>query len=583
MTGFFAPQAVPAAPTPFEQTCAALAASAKPDSERLQELFRAEWDYQMREYPESATYSGYPGQNDRWTDLSLKAIERRRHELHAPLQALLSIKRERLSVAEQLSYDLFRRDYETAIEDARFPSEYLRVTQLGGVRTMPKFTLKDFRDIVARLNAVGVLVDQTIVLLEKGLAAGITPPRITLRDVVKQVDSQLVVDLKDSPVVETLKDFPATLPANELQLQRAAAIEALRTNVLPAFRRLRVFLADRYIPQARETIAMQDLPNGADWYAFQAHYSTTTRLSPSEIHEIGLAEVKRLNAEMERIITESGFKGSRGEFIKFLRTDPRFYYENDEDLLIGYRDICKRADPELIKLFGMLPRQPYGVTAVPEYTARSQPAAYYEPGSTRAGRPGYFFANTFDLKSRPKWEMEPLALHEAAPGHHLQLALADELENVPEFRKHGSYTAYVEGWGLYAESLGYEMGFYRDAYSKFGQLTFEMLRAVRLVVDTGIHALGWSRRRAIDYFRENAGGAEHDVIVEVDRYIVLPGQALAYKIGQLKIGELRESAARELGGRFDLRAFHDEVLRHGALPLDVLEARTKEWVAGQKG
>jgi uncharacterized protein (DUF885 family) len=316
------------------------------------------------------------------------------------------------------------------------------------VRAAPKFTLKDLQDSVARLNAVGVLADQTIVLLEKGLAAGITLPKVTLRDVVRQVESQLVADPKESPVLESLKDFPATLPAEELAPLRAAATEALKTSVLPAFRHLRDYLADRYIPGARETIAMQDLPNGADWYAFRVRSSTTTRLTPQQIHEIGLAEVKRLNAEMERTIRESGFQGSRAEFLKFLRTDPRFYYEKAEDLLIGYRDICKRADPELIRLFGLLPRQPYGVTAIPAYAAKSQPTAYYESGSTRAGRPGYFYANTWDLKSRPKWEMEPLALHEAVPGHHLQLALADELENVPEFRKHGSYTAYVEGWGL---------------------------------------------------------------------------------------------------------------------------------------
>jgi uncharacterized protein (DUF885 family) len=279
------------------------------------------------------------------------------------------------------------------------------------------------------------------------------------------------------------------------------------------------------------------------------------------------------------VIASTGFTGSFHDFVTFLRTDPRFFFERAEDLLVTYRDICKRADPALTRLFGTLPRLPYGVVPVPPYAEKSQTSAYYEPGSPAAGRPGRFFANTYDLKARPKWEMEALSLHEAVPGHHLQIALAQELPEMPEFRKNSFYTAYVEGWGLYAESLGGEMGFYEDPYARFGQLTYEMWRAIRLVVDTGMHALGWSRQRAIDYFVENAGKAEHDIVVEIDRYIVWPGQALAYKIGELKIQELRARAARALGPRFDIRAFHDHVLGSGAVPLDVLEGRIGEWIA----
>ena len=280
---------------------------------------------------------------------------------------------------------------------------------------------------------------------------------------------------------------------------------------------------------------------------------------------------------MEQVVEDSGFTGTFEGFVEFLRTDARFFFERPQDLLAGYRDIVKRADPELVRLFGRLPRLPYGVRPVPAYAEKSQTTAYYEPGSPEAGRPGYFYANTYDLRARPKWEMEPLALHEAVPGHHLQIALAQELPALPEFRKHGFYTAYVEGWGLYAESLGGEMGFYQDPYSRFGQLTYEIWRAIRLVVDTGLHALGWSRQQAIDYFIANAGKAEHDIVVEVDRYIVWPGQALAYKIGELKIKELRARAQSELGARFDVRAFHDEVLGQGALPLDVLDERIRAW------
>jgi uncharacterized protein (DUF885 family) len=262
----------------------------------------------------------------------------------------------------------------------------------------------------------------------------------------------------------------------------------------------------------------------------------------------------------------------------FLRTDPRFFFERAEDLLVAYRDIAKRADPELARLFGRLPRLPYGVIPVPSYAEKSQTTAYYEPGSPAAGRPGYFYANTYDLRARPRWEMEALTLHEAVPGHHLQIALAQELEDVPEFRRHGFYTAYVEGWGLYAESLGGEMGFYQDPYSRFGQLTYEVWRAIRLVVDTGMHALGWTRERALRYFHENAGKAEHDITVEIDRYIVWPAQALAYKIGELKIKELRALAEVSLGRAFDLRSFHDQVLGGGAVPLDLLEGRIRRWI-----
>jgi uncharacterized protein (DUF885 family) len=285
---------------------------------------------------------------------------------------------------------------------------------------------------------------------------------------------------------------------------------------------------------------------------------------------------------MDQVIAQTGFKGTFDEFLVFLRKDPQFYYTNKEDLLRGYRDIAKRIDPELTRFFGKLPRLTYGVLPVPGYSERSQTTGYYEPGSVQAGRPGYFYANTYALNTRPKWEMEALTSHEAVPGHHLQISLAQEMENVPEFRKYGSYTAFVEGWGLYSESLSEEMGMYRDPYMKFGQLTYEMWRAIRLVVDTGMHSMGWTRQQAIDYFLANASKNEHDVTVEVDRYIVWPGQALAYKIGMMKIKELRAYATKELGPKFDVRAFHDEVLANGALPLDVLEVQVKQWVAAQK-
>jgi uncharacterized protein (DUF885 family) len=562
------------------------------DTARLRELFKIRWEYLMTEYPEWATDVGYPGQNRRWTDNSLAAIGRRGKELQTPLQVIQSIDRSKLEAAEQLNFDLFKREITQDIEGLRFKSEYLALNQMGGVQQdvpsmfevlMSHQTVRDYEDILARLRGVPKVVGQTIVLLQRGLEAGITEPRITLRDVPQQVECQMVEDPAKNPMLKPFSEFPADIPAGEQARLRAEAAAILTNSVVPAFRELHEFLVKTYLPGARESVGLGDLPDGAAWYAFNIRDKTTTSMTPQQIHELGLAEVKRIRQEMDAVIVESGFKGSYAEFVNYLRTDPKFYFTDAESLLTAYRDITKRVDPELIKLFGKLPRLPYGVLPVPAYSEKSQTTAYYEPGSLVAGRPGYFYANTYDLKTRPKWEMEPLSLHESVPGHHLQLSLEQEMEGVPEFRKHESYTAFVEGWGLYAESLGGEMGFYKDPYAKFGRLTYEIWRAIRLVVDTGIHSMGWSRQQAIDYFMANSGKNEHDITVEVDRYIVWPGQALAYKIGELKFKELRAYARQQLGDKFDIRAFHDEVLANGALPLDILDRHIRDWVAEQKG
>jgi uncharacterized protein (DUF885 family) len=566
---------------------AALAQSRDADSLRLRRLIALHWDYTMREYPEFATAVGYPGQNARWTDNSADALARRKRELNEPLAVLQSIDRSRLPAADQLNYDLFRRNITDAIEEGRFPGELMPVTQLGGVQQdvpstiaqSPANTVRDHEDIAARLRGVPVLVDQTIALLERGLAARVTPPRITLRDVPQQVQNLIVDDPLTSPMLEAFTKFPAAVPTAERERLRAVAVAAYREAVAPAFRRLRAFLAERYVPGCRESIALRDLPDGMTWYRVRARASTTTDLTPEQIHAIGLAEVKRIRGQMDSVIAASGFRGSFTEFVQFLRTDARFYFTTADDLLRASRDIAKRVDPELVRLFGTLPRLPYGVSPIPAYAERSQTTAYYQPGSPQGHRAGTYFVNTYNLPARPRWEMEALTLHEAVPGHHFQIALSQELEGVPEFRRYGGYTAFVEGWGLYSESLGGELGLYGDAYSKFGQLTYEMWRAVRLVLDTGIHTMGWSREQAIEYFRANAAKTEHDITVEVDRYIVWPGQALAYKIGELKLKELRAYATTQLGDRFDVRAFHDQVLGAGALPLDILEGRIRAWVA----
>jgi uncharacterized protein (DUF885 family) len=425
-------------------------------------------------------------------------------------------------------------------------------------------------------------VDQTIALMEQGLTAQMTPPRITLRDLSGQVKAQIFDDPMKSPMLEAFSKMPLTIPAAEQTKLQERASAAYKDSVAPAFIKFDQFLTSRYLPACRETTDAASLPNGAAMYEYNVKWHTTTNKTPQEIHEIGLTEVKRIRGEMDGVMAAAGFKGSYEDFKKFLRTDPRFYFKDPASFLMAYRDIAKRADPELARLFGHLPQTPYGVKAVPDAAAPSQTTAYYDPGSFAAGRAGYMFANTYKLESRPKWEMEALTMHEAVPGHHIQVSIAQELQGLPDFRKNSSYTAFVEGWGLYAESLGEEMGFYKDPYSKFGQLTYEMWRAIRLVVDTGMHSMGWTRDQAIDFFRENAAKTDQDIIVEVDRYIVWPGQALGYKMGELKIQELRRRVEQQLGARFDVRGFHDVVLGHGAVPLDMLEQQVNAWAEAQK-
>ena len=559
-------------------------------SDTFKRLVADEWAWQLREFPEFATYTGTPGGNDRWTDVSRAAIETRKAHAREVLEKVRAIDRAQLDPADRIDYDLFRKDAEETVEGQQFPDELLPINQLSGVQqdlaqtlvNAPARTVKDFENLVARISASGPRIDQETALMQWGLEMSVTPPAISIRDVPDQVQSQIVDDSMQSPMLVPFLEMPDAIPAADRERLLASAKKAYTENARPAFQRMHTFLVNDYLPKARETIALAALPDGEAWYAFNVRTTTTTTLSPKEIHELGLSEVKRIRGEMDTVIVDSGFQGNFVEFCDMLRVDPKFYFTDKEALLSAYRDVAKRIDPELPKLFGKLPRLTYGVLPIPEYAEQSQTTAYYMPGSPQAGRPGNFFANTYKLETRPKWEMESLTAHEAVPGHHLQIAIAQELEDVPEFRRWSGPTAFVEGWGLYAESLGGEIGLYKDPYSKFGRLTYEIWRAIRLVVDTGMHSMGWSRQQAIDYFVENTGRQLHDITVEVDRYIVWPGQALAYKIGELKFKELRARAQAALGEKFDVRAFHDACLENGAIPLDVLDRHINEWIAEQK-
>ena len=562
-------------------------ASATPDQgERVKALMDLYWDWQLDQYPELTTWYGEPGDHGRWTDDSLTAIDVRHDFQRALLAAAKGVERAGLSADRSLDYALFLDDLELTVAGFAFPEELMPLNQMGGVQqdavsllaAMPARTPADFEAILNRLSGLPQVIHQHIALMEKGSKRRITPPRVTLRDVPGQVEALLPDDPFASALLRPFATQPADMDAGQWTELRAQAEKIYREQLAPAYRELHTFLVDKYIPKARESIANSALPDGKKWYRHRVRLFTTTDLTPEEIHQLGLQEVARIHARMEEVIRNSGFTGTFAEFTQFLRTDPQFFHTRAEDLIEEYRDIAKRADAGLPALFGTLPRNTYGVVPVPDYAAKSQTTAYYQPGSLKAGRAGNYFVNTYDLKMRPRWEMEALTLHESVPGHHLQISLAQELPDVHPLRRNGSYTAFVEGWGLYAESLGEEMGFYQNPYSKFGQLTYEMWRAIRLVVDTGMHSQGWTREQAIKYFVENSAKSEHDITVEIDRYIVWPGQALAYKLGELKLKELRARARASLGDRFNVRTFHDRVLEAGALPLNVLEQRINAWI-----
>jgi len=568
---------------------------------QLRAFLANDWRAWLAHYPEIATAIGAPGQNDRWTDESETGrVARREHLAHAGRE-LATIDRQRLAPTDRFSYDLYHRMIQNAEEgvslgfdpipfDLGEPAHSLMpLNQMDGIHLTaaammeiaPRDRVRDFDDRLARLRALPTAVDHVLEILDRGVRAGYSPPHVGIARVPDQVRNLIPAEPMESGLLEPFKEFPSMVGPGEQSRLRAEAVTVYRDRVVPAFEKLHRYLTDRYVAACRTTVGASALPDGARLYAYLARRNTTTDLSPQQIHEIGLAEVARLRTEMESIMRRSGFTGSFAEFCQWLKTDPKFFWPTAEALVDGYRVIGKKADPQLCRLFGRLPRLPYGILPVPAYREASSPGAYYQPGAATAGRPGYFYANTHLIGTRPKWEMEALALHEAVPGHHLQIAISQELADLPDFRRETGPTSFIEGWGLYAESLGEELGFYQDPYSKFGQLGYDIWRSIRLVVDTGMHALGWSRERAVQLFRENTGQSDDAIGVEIDRYIVWPGQALAYKIGQLKFRELRTLSERTLGERFDVRAFHDLVLGEGAVPLREVEARVKAWIASR--
>ncbi len=562
-------------------------ASADADAD-FEALLDEAWERQLAENPMLASQLGDRRYNREWRDDRIEAIDERHLATRTFLRELIAIDRGALNEGNQLNYELFRRELTADIEGHQFKGYLLPFSHRGGLQNLDsradllRFdTVEDYEDWLARLDQLDTLVDQQIALAEEGLSEGIVPPRALMDRVPAQIESQLVDEPAESPFFRTFEAFPDTISPSEQEVIRAQALETIESVVIPAYRKLDTWFSEDYLPATRDSIGLSALPNGSSWYEFLAREFTTTQMTPDEIHRLGLDEVRRLRDAMQEIMAEVEFGGSFQDFLEFLRTDPQFYYDNPDDLYEAYLATSKRIDPELVKLFGKLPRMPYGVRPIPDSIAPDTTTAYYTRPAADGSRAGIYWVNLYKPEVRPKYEIEVLSVHEAMPGHHLQIALQQELGDMPNFRRFSGFTAFVEGWGLYSESLGYELGLYKDPYSRFGALTYEMWRAVRLVVDTGMHYKGWTREQAIDFFKDNAAKTEHDIVNEIDRYIGNPGQALAYKIGQLKMLELRENAELRLGDQFDARAFHDELLGAGALPLDVLEDRMNTWIAAQ--
>ncbi|MGD9599685.1 MAG: DUF885 family protein [Steroidobacteraceae bacterium] len=556
---------------------------------RLQALFDAAWEADLRDNPVGADYLGDHRFADRWPDLTPAAFTARYARYAATLAELKTIPRAGLPGADKLNYDLFALDFQRRLDAQRFkPWLYEVARPRDGVQTsseiaelLPFATVADYEAWIARLAKMGPYIDENIALLETAIREKRTQPRSIMERVPAQIALQIPANAEDSPFFEPFKRFPDNIGADDRARLIGAAGRAIDEQVIPAFRRLDAFMRDEYLPACRTSDGIWDTPDGPAFYANRAAYHTTTNLTPDEIHATGLREVARIRAEMDAVIRKIGFTGSFEEFLTFLRTDPQFYYRSGDELFEAYAAMAKRIDPELVKFFGKLPRMPYGVRPIPMTSAPDTTTAYYQGPALDGSRAGYYYVNLYRPEVRPKYEMPVLTVHEAVPGHHLQIALAMEDQSLPLFRRNADYTAYIEGWALYSERLGEQMGLYDDPYARFGQLTYDMWRAVRLVVDTGIHAKQWTRQQAIDYFKANAAKTEADIVNEIDRYIAWPGQALAYKIGQLRILDLRREAQGALGERFDIRAFHDAVLSTGAVPLDVLSDRIHKWVAAQ--
>jgi uncharacterized protein (DUF885 family) len=558
---------------------------------RLHRVFDQAWETRLRESPLMATRMGDPRWNDRLPETGLAAEARRLEQARGFLAAVRAVPRDSLPREEQINRDIFERGLRQEVESAALGDALIPITNREGFHTffpelgeqVPLRTAQDYRNYVARLRGFRAYAGGYIELMREGMRRGMVLPRVSLEGIEGTLEPHIVTDPTKSLLYKPFTQFPATVPQVERAALEAAGRQAILDGVSAGYRDFLQFIQREYRPAARAAIGAGELPNGAAYYGFLVRQYTTLDTATAEgVHQTGLREVARIRAAMDSVMRSTGWTGDFAGFVAMLRTDPRFYVSTPEALLERNALFLKRMDGELPRLFTRLPRMSYGIRTIPDYIAPRTTTAYYGRPSGDGTRSGTYWVNVYDLKSRPTYEIEALASHEAVPGHHMQLAIQQELQDVPNFRRYGGVTAFVEGWALYAESLGKEVGFYRDPYSEFGRLSYEMWRACRLVVDTGIHAKGWTRQQAIEYMAANSALTLTNVTNEVDRYIAWPGQALAYKTGQMKIRELRTVAERELGPKFDVRRFHDVVLGSGSVPLGVLEENVRLWIAAEK-
>ncbi|NQV86487.1 MAG: DUF885 domain-containing protein [Woeseiaceae bacterium] len=559
----------------------------------LHALFDEQFERDLEMNPISATFIGDYRYNDRMANSNspeyIAATTAMDEEF---LGRLLEIDRDKLEYQDQLSYDLFKINREQSLEGNQFPSELQPINQFysatnlfvqlgSGSSAHPFKTVKDYEDFLSRADQFSINIDQIITNMKEGMRQGVTQPRILMEKLVPQIDAHVVDDAKKSDFYKPILNMPEDFSDEDRARLTAAYEVKIANTIIPAYQRISNFLGDEYIAAARETVGLYAQPNGEEWYAYMVRLRTTTDMSPDEIHQIGLNEVARIHKEMQGVMDEVGFEGSLEEFFEFVNTDDQFYFDEAEELIQGYRDMSDHVSELTKSLFDVMPKTGFEVRRVEPFREASASGGSYQAGTPDGSRPGIFYANAYDIKARGKWAMESLFLHEAIPGHHFQIMIQRENESLPGFRRFGGFTAFSEGWGLYAESLGKELGVYTDPYQYFGALNAELWRSVRLVVDTGLHAKQWTRQDVLDYMYANAAVPDVRAISEAERFMAIPGQALAYKVGQLKIREIRTKAEAALGDKFDIKAFHTEVLKDGAMPLSMLEAKVDRWVKSQ--
>jgi len=568
-------------------------ASAK--AAQLQKLYVDYWEEVLKLNPIQATFQGDPRYNDQLPDFGSAAFRKQQHDFTARwLKTIEDVGSAGLTGQDLLSYEIFVRDSKNSLEGEKFPDWMMPVNQMAsiasyavmlgsGTSAQPFKTVKDYDNWLARGNKLPTLFDTDIANMREGIKAGVVQPRALMVKVVPQLDALIKDKPEDTLFWGPVKSLPADFSAADKQRLTAAYRTMIADRMLPAYRKLRAFINDEYLPATRDSVGLDKLPDGQAWYAYNARNTTTTEMSPAEIHQLGLDEVARIHGEIRKLMAETGFKGSLQDFFRFMQNDPRFSFRDEPALLAYYRALEARINKRIPEQFSLTPKAPFEIRAVEAFRAKSAAGGEYQSPSEDGSRPGVFYVNTYDLPTRKTWDAEDLFLHEAIPGHHFQLALQQELQGVPAFRRFGGETAFVEGWGLYAESLGKSLGVYETPYDYFGYLQNELWRAIRLVTDTGLHSKGWTREQVIKYMLENSAESETQSTAEAERYIAWPGQALAYKIGELKIKQVRAKAEKELGSKFDVREFHAEVLKDGAVPLNVLEAKIDRWIASKKG